>query len=973
MLYEKMDQFGYLTQNQYKYQSIPKQIHGITNVQAISSKGNINLALTKDGLVWSWGYNEKLPISTTNSPDALPYRVMDLSNVQSISTGLYHYLVVNEDGTVWAWGYNYYSQLGTEGNFDQTKPKMVEGFSNAKQVFAGNYYSIALKTDGTVWGWGSESIQQKQPTQYTNINTINVKLISTGDRFNYLLDTYGSVTFFRFGEIRQISVFPIPPEVKLWYLETLNHPTAVNQRKGIQIEVVIKFNSAVDSSTINSNNLRLLDGGGIQIPAELRINPSNSREVRLLPNLNLNGGVKYTVVVENISGIGGRLMESPYTFNFDVGFHFVDNGSKIRAGANHSVLMTDYGEIMAWGDNEEGQLGDNTTLPRYMPKNTGSIGSNDLAVGLNHNLVATLDGVVYSWGNNNKGQIGNGNTNPQLYAAKIQGLDHVVAVAAGNQHSLTLKEDGTVWSWGDNSKGQLGIGSVEDKHAPVQVEGLSGVIGIAAGGNHSLALKNDGTVWAWGENTYGQLGNGNHEDQTKPVQVVGLNNVYKMSAGWEHSIALKYDGTVWAWGVNAEGELGDGTDENRLTPVQVQGISSIKEVSSGFFFNLALKSDGSVWLWGDNRFTELGKEPERLASYKPIQLSDWYDVHAIGAGGFHGLAIRGTENEVWGWGYNAFGQVGNGTLAHIPTPVKVENDPISFRLAGNSRTETANVISDVGWNYGADTVILTRDDDFPDALTGTPLAYSLNAPILLTNSKTLTPETAEQIDRLNPRNVFILGSSGAVSSDIELQLKEKYTVTRLGGSDRYETSASIAKYLSKNGYLKTNKAIIASGLNFPDVLAVSSMAAHQYIPILLTEPNTLPANTQEILRELQVSETIIVGGPGAVSSEIEKQLPKPIRFGGKDRYETAVKIAEGLSADLTNIYVATGNNFPDALAGSVLAARTNSPVILVDQKLTPEVSSFLYGRARGSKEVFLLGGSSVVPDTILDELVKYIF
>lgn len=761
-------------------------------------------------------------------------------------------------------------------------------------------------------------------------------------------------------------------QVNFWNLDTLNHATAVSQRKGIQIEVVIQFNSAVDSSTINSNNFRLLDGGGMQIPAELRINPSNSREVRLLPNLNLNGGVKYTVVVENVSGIAGRLMEAPYSFNFNEGFRFVDNGSKIRAGANHSVLMTDYGWIMAWGSNQEGQIGDNTTIPRYMPKNTGTTGSIDLAVGFNHTLVATSEGAVYTWGANNKGQIGNGNTNSQLYASKIPGLDHVVAVAAGNQHSLTLKDDGTVWAWGDNSKGQLGIGSLKDKYSPVQGDGLSGVIGIAAGGNHSLALKNDGTVWSWGENTNGQLGNSDLEHQTKPVQVVGLNNVYKISAGWEHSIALKYDGTVWAWGNNAEGELGDETNENRLTPVQVQGISSIKEVSSGYFFNLALKNDGSAWLWGDNRLSELGTETERLALYSPIQLNDWQDVKAIGAGGFHGLVIRGTENEVWGWGYNATGQVGNGTFTHIPTPVKVENDPISFRLAGSGRTETANIIAETGWNYGSDTVILARDDDFPDALTGTPLAYSLNAPILLTNSNTLTPETAEQLNRLNPRNVFVLGSLGAVSSDIESQLKKKYTVTRLGGSDRYATSAAIAKYLSENGYLKTNKAVIASGVNFPDALAVSSMAAHQYIPILLTEPNTLSATTQEVLLELQVSETIIVGGQGAVSAEIEKQVPKPIRFGGKDRYETAVKIAEGLSADLFNIFVATGNNFPDALAGSVLAARTNSPIILVDQKLTQEVSGYLFGRARGCKEVFLLGGSSVVPDTIIEQLAEYI-
>ena len=271
-------------------------------------------------------------------------------------------------------------------------------------------------------------------------------------------------------------------------------------------------------------------------------------------------------------------------------------------------------------------------------------------------------------------------------------------------------------------------------------------------------------------------------------------------------------------------------------------------------------------------------------------------------------------------------------------------------------------------NYGTKAIVLTRADDFPDALTGTPLAYMLDAPILLTHSQTLSPETKAAIEELQPTDIYILGSSGAVSEEIERQLSQSYRVKRLGGKDRYETSAQIAQFMWNEGFLDTEKAVIAYGGNFPDALAVSSLAAYKHIPILLTETYALPSSTQVTLQKLGVKETIIVGGTGVVSPNIEKVVPNPTRYSGADRYMTALEVANNMYSGANTIFLATGNNFPDALAGSVLAARTNSPILLVDSTLPKGTVQYLRRNNKDVLEIMTLGGSGVVSDEVLGEV-----
>jgi alpha-tubulin suppressor-like RCC1 family protein len=253
-------------------------------------------------------------------------------------------------------------------------------------------------------------------------------------------------------------------------------------------------------------------------------------------------------------------------------------------------------EIMAWGYNLSGQLGDGTLTNKTTPvKVLGLTGVTAISASFAYSLALKGNGTVWAWGHNQYGQLGDGTKIDRTTPVQVSELTGVTAISTCIHHSLALKEDGTVWAWGHNESGQLGDSTKIDRTTPVQVSGLTGVTAISAGAAHSIALKGDGSVWAWGENSYAQLGTGYAmRGHTTPVQIPGLTNITAISAGLFHSLALKEDRTVWSWGQNWKGQGGDGAaSTNICTPVKVLGLSSVTAISAAGQHSLALKSGTS--------------------------------------------------------------------------------------------------------------------------------------------------------------------------------------------------------------------------------------------------------------------------------------------------------------------------------------------------------------------------------------------
>ncbi|MGF3105011.1 cell wall-binding repeat-containing protein [Rossellomorea sp. DUT-2] len=282
------------------------------------------------------------------------------------------------------------------------------------------------------------------------------------------------------------------------------------------------------------------------------------------------------------------------------------------------------------------------------------------------------------------------------------------------------------------------------------------------------------------------------------------------------------------------------------------------------------------------------------------------------------------------------------------------------RLYGQDRYETAAEISEESWE-AVETVIIARGNEYPDALVGTPLAYQLEAPILLTNGATLSKETVEEIDRLGAENAVILGGEGAVSEKIEAELDELgLSVDRIGGGDRFETAAFVANEL---GYSET--AVVAYGYDFPDALAVAPYAAQHGYPILLTETNSIPEATGFALQD--VENTYVIGGAGVISEELTFKNGK--RLAGDARYDTAAAIYNEFQGPASYAVVATGQDFADALTGSVFAAINEVPLLLVKKDDLPQQTKGLV-MEQGLKHFMVLGGEGAVESGVVEKLVE---
>jgi putative cell wall-binding protein len=301
------------------------------------------------------------------------------------------------------------------------------------------------------------------------------------------------------------------------------------------------------------------------------------------------------------------------------------------------------------------------------------------------------------------------------------------------------------------------------------------------------------------------------------------------------------------------------------------------------------------------------------------------------------------------------------------------------RLAGANRYSTAVSVSQMGWTDcrgGANTVILAVGTNFPDSLAGVTLAYKLNAPILLTTKDSLPASTRSEIQRLSAHRVIILGGVGAVSAAVASDLLTIPGVTeveRIAGDNRYDT----ARLIAMRSELDYNGIYLASGLDFPDALSAAAYAAQKGRPIMLNGKTTLSGSVKALLNaKPEITLVMIVGGTGAIAESVVTELntlyPEITvqRIAGANRYDTSLALAAYLwNEGGKDVFLATGNNFPDALAGGVLAAKYNSGVLLVRntaQTVPGSIQTFIQENTITSG--LILGGTSAVSTGLQNDL-----
>lgn len=294
------------------------------------------------------------------------------------------------------------------------------------------------------------------------------------------------------------------------------------------------------------------------------------------------------------------------------------------------------------------------------------------------------------------------------------------------------------------------------------------------------------------------------------------------------------------------------------------------------------------------------------------------------------------------------------------------------RISGNDRYKTSMEILNSGWNTSKN-LVLASGEDYPDALCSVPLAKQLSAPVLLNTRSQISDEVINKIIQLKVENIFIIGGEGSISKDVEDTLRKKANVNivRLFGSTRYETSIAVANYLYSN-FDMSKEAVVTSGLGFADSISIAPIAAQKNMPILLTDKETFSNNTKNFLSDNSIEKAYIIGGSGVISENVAKSYPSPERVWGMDRYETNLNVINRFNGSNANkVYVASGDNFPDALSGAALAGKDSSFIVLTSTSPEKAARNLVYNvskKSSGASNVIILGGTGVVSDNVVKQL-----
>lgn len=358
---------------------------------------------------------------------------------------------------------------------------------------------------------------------------------------------------------------------------------------------------------------------------------------------------------------------------------------QVASGGYHTCARSAAGAVQCWGRNFEGQTGDGGTRERSRPVSVVGLDANTSMItsGFLHSCALTTGGAVKCWGSNSDGQLGDGTTFPRSVPVDAVGLSStVVAIEAGEYHTCAVLNGGGVRCWGRNSSGQLGLGHFNPALTPQSIPGLSGIATLSAGLQHTCAITEVGGVLCWGGNSEGELGNNSLASSPSPVQVSGLTSgVTSISAADSFTCAAA-SGAARCWGRGSEGQLGDGARTRQLVPVGVSGLESgVAEVSARYLHACATTTSGSASCWGYNAAGEVGDGTSTPRSVPVGVIGLGADVRGISSGTDHTCALR-TGGRVECWGRNDNGQLGDGTTALNLVPAGVTNLPSTVSVIG---------------------------------------------------------------------------------------------------------------------------------------------------------------------------------------------------------------------------------------------------------------------------------------------------
>ena len=384
-------------------------------------------------------------------------------------------------------------------------------------------------------------------------------------------------------------------------------------------------------------------------------NKETKYDTNKIENLELGSYKLYVIAYDKA---GNNRKSNIVDFKISVQF------KEMAVGFYHILALDKDNNLWAWGDNEYGQLGDETTTNKASPtKIETGITFVQLSAGYFHSAGIDNDGKLWSWGYNKYGQLGDGTTTQQTKPIKIMGDKTFKKVIASNYSTLAIDMNDEIWYWGRYYGDHNGGAKIPQK-LDFKIE-----YSLISGDSHYLFLDKQNKLWSWGANYAGQIGDGTTITRTNPVQIKPETKFTQVSAGDRFSLAIDEEGNLWSWGYNDDGQLGDGTKTYKTSPVQITKETKFTQVSAGSNHCLAIDNEGNLWSWGRNVRGQLGDgtTTNRLTPQKVMEGIKFKQIYARSSSN---LALDSNGN-LWSWGYNEYGELGDGTTTERHTPVQI--------------------------------------------------------------------------------------------------------------------------------------------------------------------------------------------------------------------------------------------------------------------------------------------------------------